>query len=516
VAVIIDETEQRSAEDALRESEERFRQLAEHIPAVVYLAEPRTGSMLFISPAYEQMWGRPTGSLYASPWSFLDAVHDDDRERVRLAYQRRQTRMVIKYRIVRPDGELVWIEDLQFPIRRADGGIYLVAGLAFDVTRRSRLEGQLIESQKMESLGRLAGGVAHDFNNLLTIILSYVDLLKEQPGAPRDVLAGLNEIEKAGLRASSLTRQLLTFAQRQVVSPQVLDLNEVVVNLSPLLRHLVGDRIDVDVRPQAAPATARLDASQIDQVIMDLAANARDAMPGGGTLRIETATVQGPIGTSVPAGEFAALTVADTGTGIPAEIREEVFEPFFTTKPSGKGTGLGLSTAYGIVTQLDGFLELHSQVGFGTEFICYFPVVRVEAGRVASDPAAPAHRPCTETVLVVEDEPAVLKVARTTLERLGYQVFTAVNGVEGLRQARERGDTIDLVVTDVVMPEMGGWEMARQIRAERPAVKVLFTSGYNEEITNAAGQLDDGVHLLSKPYLPTTLAQRVRRVLDAG
>jgi PAS domain S-box-containing protein len=167
VAVIIDETEQRSAEDALRESEERFRQLAEHIPAVVYLAEPRTGSMLFISPAYEQMWGRPTGSLYASPWSFLDAVHDDDRERVRLAYQRRQTRMVIKYRIVRPDGELVWIEDLQFPIRRADGGIYLVAGLAFDVTRRSRLEGQLIESQKMESLGRLAGGVAHDFNNLL-------------------------------------------------------------------------------------------------------------------------------------------------------------------------------------------------------------------------------------------------------------------------------------------------------------------------------------------------------------
>jgi two-component system cell cycle sensor histidine kinase/response regulator CckA len=516
VAVIVDETEQRSADEALRESEERFRQLAEHTPAVVYLAEPRTGSMLFISPAYDRIWGRSSASLYASPWSFLDAVHEEDRDRVRQSYQHRLTRLAIQYRIIRPDGELVWIEDMQFPIRRADGHIYLVAGLAFDVTRRIRLEAQLIESQKMESLGRLAGGVAHDFNNLLTVILSYAELLKEPADGNSEILAGLHEIDTAGQRASALTRQLLTFAQRQVVDTRVVDLNHVLATLEPLLRHLAGDDIKVEVRPDATVPTARLDPNQIDQVVMDLVSNARDAMPQGGTLRVGTATVQGPIaGTSVPEGQFVALTVADTGTGIPPEIRAQVFEPFFTTKPKGQGTGLGLSTAFGIVTQFQGFLELSSQVGLGTEFTCYFPTVGAileeEPGGAPPAPSAGGH----EVVLVVEDEPAVRDVARATLEREGYRVLTAANGIEGLAAAVECGADIDIVVTDIVMPEMSGWEMAERLRAGQPALKILFTSGYNEEIASADGRVGKGVHFLPKPYLPALLTQRVRQILDS-
>lgn len=516
VAVIVDETEQRSAEEALRESEERFRQLAEHIPAVVYLVEPKTGSMLFVSPAYERIWGRTRNSLYANPWSFLDAVHPDDQERVRAAYERRLARLIVEYRITRPDGDVVWIEDLQFPIRRADGSIYLLAGLAFDITRRTQLETQLVESQKMESLGRLAGGVAHDFNNLLTVILSYADLLKETAGAHGEIVQGLEEIQNAGRRAAALTRQLLTFAQRQVVDPRVLDLNEVLIGLSPLIRHLAGDRIVVEIRPLASVPTARLDANQVDQVVMNLVSNARDAMPAGGTLQVETQTVSGPVpGTDVPAGEFVALRVIDTGSGIPAEVRAQVFDPFFTTKPKGQGTGLGLSTSYGIVTQFGGFMDLTSQVGHGTAVTCYFQTVEPPPVAEREPDAWTGVITGTETILVVEDEPMVRDVARATLERQGYQVVTAANGIEGLRVVAERGDAIDLVVTDIVMPQMGGWEMAERLHETHPALKVLFTSGYNEEIANAGGRVDAGVAFLPKPYLPAALTLRVRQVLDA-
>lgn len=518
VAVLVDETEQRAAEEALRESEERFRQLAEHIPAVVYLVEPQSGSMLFISPAYERIWGRTRGSLYANPFSFLDAVHEDDRERVTAAYRERLTRLEIEYRITTPDGNLVWIEDLQFPIRRGDGSIYLVAGLAFDVTRRMRLEHRLIESQKMESLGRLAGGVAHDFNNLLTVILSYAELLKEtaepHPSAT-ELVAGLTEIEAAGQRAASLTRQLLTFARRQLVDPKVVDLNAQVVAAEAFVRHMVGRHVLVAISTEARSPAVRLDTNQLDQVLMNLVANARDAMPEGGALRIETSNVQGPVaGTAVPAGDFVALSVSDTGSGISPEIRAQVFDPFFTTKPKGQGTGLGLSTSYGIVAQFGGHMELVSHVGKGTTVTCYFPAAGAPVEIRHESPAATPMSSGSETVLVVEDEPMVRDVARASLERQGYDVVTASNGIEGLRAASELGERLALVVTDVVMPQMGGWEMAAQLRKQLPDVKILFTSGYNEEIVNAHGRVDAGVEFLPKPYLPAVLIQRVRQVLD--
>ncbi len=521
VAVIIDESEQRAAEEALRESEERFRQLAEHIPAVVYLVDPPTGSLLFISPAYERIWGRTRASLYANPFSFLDSVHEDDRDRVRASYRERLTRLDIEYRISRPDGEVVWIEDLQFPIRRADGRIYLVAGLAFDVTRRQHLETQLIEAQKMESLGRLAGGVAHDFNNLLTVILSYADLLRsaaqEAPAHPAadELVAGLTEIESAGQRASSLTRQLLTFAQRQVIDPRVVDLNDAVAKAEAFVRHLVGPTVAVDIVERAKRPLVRLDANQFDQVLLNLCANARDAMPDGGQLLIETSDVSGPVqGTDVPAGDFVAVTVSDTGAGIPADIRAQIFEPFFTTKPKGQGTGLGLSTSYGIVAQFGGHMDLRSQVGRGTSVTCYFPVAEVDVPVAFDRDVEPAFGAGTETVLVVEDEPMVRDVARATLERHGYRVRTATNGLEGLAVAADLGEDLALVVTDIVMPQMGGWEMAERLRVLRPGMKILFTSGYNEEIANAGGRVEQDVDFLPKPYLPTVLTQRVRQVLD--
>ncbi len=518
VAVLVDETEQRAAEAALRESEERFRQLAEHIPAVVYLVEPQSGSMLFISPAYERIWGRTRASLYANPFSFLDAVHEDDRARVTDEYRERLTRLEIEYRITTPDGNLVWIEDLQFPIRRADGSIYLVAGLAFDVTRRTHLEQRLVESQKMESLGRLAGGVAHDFNNLLTVILSYAELLKDAAvphPAATELVFGLTEIEAAAQRAASLTRQLLTFARRQLVDPRVVDLNAQVVAAEAFVRHMVGRHVLVTLAPAALSSAARLDANQLDQVLMNLVSNARDAMPQGGSLRIDTFNVRGPVaGTAVPAGDFVALSISDTGSGIAPQIRSQVFEPFFTTKPKGQGTGLGLSTSYGIVEQFGGHMELVSHVGSGTTVTCYFPVAGAPVDVTPQAPAGASVPTGSETVLVVEDEPMVRDVARATLERLGYDVLTANNGVEGLRVAGDIGARLSLVVTDVVMPQMGGWEMATHIRTQRPDMKILFTSGYNEEIANAHGRIADGVEFLPKPYLPAVLAQRVRQVLD--
>jgi CheY-like chemotaxis protein len=336
----------------------------------------------------------------------------------------------------------------------------------------------------------------------------------EQPAAA-ELVPGLVEIENAGQRASALTRQLLTFARRQVVDPRVVDLNALVVAAEPLVRHLVGRRVLVEIAPQALQPSVRLDANQLDQVLMNLVSNARDAMPEGGTLRIETANVTGPVpGTGVPAGSFVVLSVTDSGAGIPAAIRSQVFDPFFSTKPKGQGTGLGLSTSYGIVTQFGGHMNLTSQVGQGTTITSYFPATADAGTEAAEQVNVPQMAGGSESVLVVEDEPMVRDVARATLERMGYQVHTATNGVDGLRVAAEVGDRLALVVTDVVMPQMGGWEMAEHLRRQRPDVKILFTSGYNEEIANAQGRVDADIDFLPKPYLPAVLTQRVRQVLD--
>jgi two-component system cell cycle sensor histidine kinase/response regulator CckA len=506
VGVLIDETEQQAAVTAMKESEERFRQLAENIPGVVYLVEPKSWKILFISRAYDAIWGRSHATLYDNSRAFLDALHPDDRERVIEAYQNRKDRLAIEYRIIRPNGEVAWIDDLQFPIRRPDGSIYLLAGLAFDVSQRHQLETQVVQSQKMESLGLLAGGVAHDFNNLLTVILSYADLLKESTDDPATLTAGLTEIETAGKRASALTRQLLTFARRQILEPRVFALNDLIIGMERMLRHLLGARVTLVVDPGARLSSIKADPHQIEQVVMNLVLNARDAMEDGGTLTIATMN---------PTPGRVQIAVADTGHGIPADVLPRVFEPFFTTKPKGKGTGLGLSTSYGIVTQGGGEMKVSSTPGVGTTITCEMPVApEALAEAEVADPARASAGDGSEVVLLAEDEPGVREVAKRTLERRGYRVLTAANGVEGLSVAASNGH-IDLLVTDVVMPEMGGRELATTLKRLRPEMKVLFTSGYNEELAQSDGELETGVEFLPKPYLPGVLSQRVRQVLDA-
>ena len=382
-------------------------------------------------------------------------------------------------------------------------------------------EEQLRQTQKIEAVGRLAAGVAHDFNNILTAIAGHSELLLRQLSVDDPRRKNAEQIEKAAYMASALTRQLLTFSRKQVIEPRVLNLNTVVLNIEKMLRRLIGAHIEfcTVLDPKAGQLNA--DPGQIEQVIMNLAVNARDAMPTGGKLTVTTAsiTLDETHLTNFPdmtAGDYVMLAVADTGTGMSDETKAHLFEPFFTTKPLGKGTGLGLATCFGIVRQNTGHIKVHSELGRGTTFKVYFPQVQSapEPPRVRTVPKEAAGG--SETVLLVEDEPVVRDLAVALLREKGYTVVEAGNGEEGLRMARQYDGKIDLVLTDVVMPVMGGKEMADALRTSHPDTKVLFTSGYSEDAVWHHGVLRPRIVFLQKPYITATLARKVREVLDEG
>jgi two-component system cell cycle sensor histidine kinase/response regulator CckA len=378
---------------------------------------------------------------------------------------------------------------------------------------------QLRQAQKLEAIARLAAGVAHDFNNILTAISGHSELLLRQldPGDSRRRNA--EQIEKCAYMAAALTRQLLTFSRKQVIEPRVLELNAVVENIERMLRRLIGE--DIEFRAELNPAAGciKADPGQIEQVIMNLAVNARDAMPNGGKLTISTANVivneasrQNIPGLSP--GRHVMLSVADTGSGMSEQVKAHLFEPFFTTKPPGKGTGLGLATCFGIVRQSSGHIDVQTELGKGTIFKIYFPEIQqtVEPGQLPQSARPVAGG--TETVLLVEDEAVVRELAVTTLRERGYTVIEAINGEEALRIARQHQGKIDLVLTDVVMPVMGGREMVEVLRRFRPDARILFTSGYTEDAIGHHGVLRPGIEFLQKPYLTASLARRVREVLD--
>lgn len=382
-------------------------------------------------------------------------------------------------------------------------------------------EAQLRQAQKLEAVGRLAGGVAHDFNNILTVIAGHSELLLRQLGADDPRRKSAAQIEKSADFAAALTRQLLTFSRKQVIEPQVLNPNTVVLDVERMLRRLIGEDIEFCTVLDPAAGNIKADPGQIEQVIMNLAVNARDAMPAGGKLTVTTANTSLDENylknfPDLSPGDYVMLAVTDTGTGMSEEVKAHLFEPFFTTKPAGKGTGLGLATCFGIVKQNTGHINLYSELGRGTTFKIYFPRVQsaLEPARVRSQPAAVAGG--RETVLVVEDEPAVLELAAFALREKGYTVFEAVNGEEGLRVVRQHEGKIDLVLTDVIMPVMGGKEMADHLQNSHPDTKVLFTSGYTEDAIGHHGVLRPGIVFLQKPYITTTLARKVREVLDEG
>ncbi len=388
-----------------------------------------------------------------------------------------------------------------------------------NVTERKRLEAQLRQAQKMESVGRLAGGVAHDFNNLLTVMLSCAALAKDGLSEHDPARADIGEIEEAGRRAATLTRQLLAFARRQVAAPRALDLNAVTLAMDKMLRRLIGEDVELVTQLAEGLGTVWADPGHIEQVLVNLAVNARDAMPEGGKLTIGTwNTALDAESTarhvSMPPGEYVLLAVSDTGHGMAPEILEHVFEPFFTTKELGKGTGLGLSTCYGIVKQSGGWIWAYSEPNLGTTFKIYLPRIQAPADALApSVPAAP--RGGTETVLLVEDDPKVREVALRALRERGYRVLEAANGGEALRTAESLSEPVALLLTDVVMPHMGGRELVERLRAVWPRIRVLYTSGYAEYSAVHHPGLRPGIALLPKPFDPTSLLSKVREVLDA-
>jgi signal transduction histidine kinase/ActR/RegA family two-component response regulator len=389
-----------------------------------------------------------------------------------------------------------------------------------ELAERKRTEDQLRQSQKMEAIGRLAGGVAHDFNNVLTVIAGYSDLLMRRLGEEHPLYKNAEEIQTAAQRAASLTRQLLAFSRKQVLQPKVLDLNIVVAGMEKMLRRLIGEDIELRTKLDPHLGKVKADPGQIEQVIMNLAVNARDAMPMGGKLIIETEGVTIDKGTMFQDGEldpreYITISISDTGVGMTEEVKAHLFEPFFTTKGKEKGTGLGLPTSYGIVKQSGGHINVYSEPGKGTTFKVFLPRVEKAAEMLAQHDEAKLLPRGKETVLLVEDEPAVRELAACVLRESGYQVLEACNGKDGMRMAGEHQDhAIDLLITDVIMPHMGGKELADNIRDQRPKIKVLFISGYTDDALAHHGVLDDGTAFLEKPFSPARLVHKVREVLD--
>jgi PAS domain S-box-containing protein len=506
-------------EQSLRSSEERFAKAFRASPAAMSISTFRDGRILDANDrqaeltgfSREELIGRTVAELglwvdVAEHEALVRSVREKGSPQdAELKYRRKSGEI----RVARTSYELVEV-----------GGESCLLGLSEDVSERRFLEAQLRQAQKMEAVGRLAGGVAHDFNNLLTAILGYSGLMlrRFRPGDP--FRHETQEIQKAGERAAELTRQLLAFSRKQVLVPQVLDLGTVLAEIQSMLRRVIGEDIELVTSAPADLGAAKVDGGQVEQVILNLVVNARDAMPGGGRLtlslqnvELDEAFVREHPGAKT--GPYVLLAVSDTGIGMTLEIQSHVFEPFFTTKEVGKGTGLGLATVYGIVKQSDGYITVRSELGRGSTFVVYLPRVK-EAPRSArvERPLSPTRG--TETVLLVEDEEAVRRLVQEILEAAGYVVLAAASGAEAMERSRKHEGPIHLMMTDVVMPGMSGPQLASRIATARPAMRVLYTSGYPDDALGPHGELAPGTAFLQKPLTPDALADRVREVLDAG
>ena len=475
--------------------------------------------VLYVSPGYETIWGRTCQSLYETAAEWIDAIHADDRERVRRAALTQQADgdYDIQYRVVRPNGEVRWVHDRAFPVRDASGQVLRVVGVAEDITERRSLELQVRQTQKMESVGQLAAGIAHDFNNLLTVIVSSADLLREGPTVVPSAGELIDDILEAARRGASLTRQLLAFTRQEMVEPRVVDLPLLVSDSEKLLRRLLGEHVRLVFTHAPAVPAVHVDPGQWSQVLLNLAVNARDAMPDGGVLEISThrEVVDEDIARAHPGlkpGVWAALVVRDTGAGMAPEVRARIFEPFFTTKGRGKGTGLGLSVVYGVVQQSRGHIEVDSAPGKGTTFTLRLPAASpvVAAKEVSLLPPAWGN----ERLMVVEDEESLRRVVSRVLSARGYLVTTAADGDEALRLCETLPAPPELLITDVVMPNVDGATLAARMRARYPSLKVLYTSGYVDESVTRRGLLERGASFLQKPYTPAVLLVRVRELLD--
>jgi PAS domain S-box-containing protein len=495
-----------------REAEECLREFAENVHGFFWMTGPSGKPLLYASPAYERIWGRPLDALRARPRERSDAIVDEDRDRVEQALDALRTgeRYDEEYRIVRPDGSIRWVWDRGRPA--PEGEIRFLVGVAEDITARKELEAQLAHSQKLESLGRLAGGVAHDLNNQLSVILGSTGLAM-QANLDDAVHEDLEMVLTAGTRAAALTGQLLAFSRRQVLRPVVTDLNALVRSAKTMLERVLGETIEVVVRPQADPGTVKVDPGQLEQVIVNLAINARDAMPDGGKLTIETANISFDAAVHEEPGHHVLLAVTDTGTGMDRDTLAQAFEPFFTTKEKGEGTGLGLSVVHGIVRQSGGQIRAESELGSGSTFKVYLPCVEEEPEE-AQPVTVNATVRGTETILLVEDDELVLDMQRRVLTRCGYRVIATLSPEEAVELCGEGELRVDLLVTDVVMPGMNGRELARRVVELQPDVRVLYVSGYAQQADAPGDVSGAGSLLVEKPILSNTFAAKVKEALQ--
>jgi hypothetical protein len=522
LAIAAQERQRKHAEAALRASEERFRALVENSSDALLLIDDQ-GRLTYVAPSSQRHLGWKPEEMVGK--SIFDFVHPDDREiaAIRLSESLHQPGRNITAEMRFKHADASWRTVEGVGVNRLDdpsvGAIILNAR---DMTERRKLEEQLRQAQKMEAVGQLAGGVAHDFNNLLTAILGYCNLLLDDIPSADPMRRDLEEIKSAGERAASLTRQLLAFSRRQMLQPQVIDVSVLVRQMEKLLRRLIGEHVELVTRLGDALPAARVDPASIEQVLVNLAVNARDAMPSGGRVMIETSEIEldaaytaahAPM-TPMASGRYVMLAVTDTGAGMDPDTRARVFEPFFTTKEQGRGSGLGLATVYGVVKQSGGYIWVYSEPGHGTTFKIYLPATESpapQAGGPASKDAAGIRG--WETVLLVEDEDAVRALAREVLRRHGYIVLEARHGLDALRAAERHRDPIHLLITDVVMPHLSGRDLAERLASLRPEMKVLFMSGYTDHAIMQR-HLTPGAAFLQKPFTPEAFARKVRTVLD--
>jgi PAS domain S-box-containing protein len=508
-----------AANEELRESELRYRALVENSPDAVFVH--RNLRLEFTNDAAARLVGASTASELIGR-SILDFWHPGDRAEAKSRMYRnaelRERTAAFEQRMVTLSGGITPVETIGMPFTL--DGHAAVLTIARDVSERRRLEDHIRQAQRMEAVGQLAGGVAHDFNNLLTVITSYSAMLLAEQDTTPDVRADLEEIKGAADRAATLTRQLLAFSRRQLLQPRVIDLNELALNLEKMLSRLLREDIELRTKLDPALGMVHADPGQLEQVIVNLSVNARDAMPDGGLLTIETANVHldesfGPL-PEAGAGDYVMLAVSDTGHGMTESVKAHLYEPFFTTKETGKGTGLGLSTVYGIVQQSGGSIWVYSEPGQGTTFKIYLPVAKT--ARISRDTPVPrlAVSLGSETILLVEDEERVRKAARRILEGSGYTVIEASTGAEAVKICESHPTPIGLVVTDMVMPEMGGRELSAYVGQLRPEAKILFMSGYTEDAALRHNVLAPGAMFLDKPFTPVTLTQKVREALGAA
>jgi two-component system, cell cycle sensor histidine kinase and response regulator CckA len=514
IGFLTDITESKRAEEALRKTEQKYRDIFENSVEGIYQATPQ-GKYISANPALARMFG------FDSPEELIAArtnvrsqqyEHPELHEEFVSLMRRQGVVHNFEYKAYRKDGKLIWVAENARAVRNEEGRLAYFEGTVEDITERRELEQQLQQMQKIEAVGRLAGGVAHDFNNLLMAISSYAELLQLKLAENNTARKYLDEISKTIDRAAALTKGLLTFSRKQVVSPKVLDLNKVIVEQMKMLKRLLPENIDITFAPTSIQPSIKADCTQVEQVVMNLAINARDAMPNGGEIHIETRDCDNSSSDSMG---HVMLVLSDTGCGMDDSTRSQIFEPFFTTKEAGKGTGLGLAIVLDIVKQSNGRIDVESKVGRGTAFKIYFPRVQEQCQADVGEPVESLSS-ATETVLLVEDEQTVRESIAEYLEECGYHVLKATSGPHALAIAGEFEGSIDLMLTDVIMPHMSGRELAERMANSNPAMKVVFMSGYSDNLLSSRQVLDPKHVLVQKPVRLASLGKKLREILAHG